>query len=67
MSLLACDGNWQQGYDGQVFCYGTLEEVSANSLTSLPPLTYEDADMLLALIGAVYASIWVFRQIRRLF
>lgn len=67
MSLLACDGNWQQGSNGAVFCYGTLEEVTAGSLSSFPPMTYEDANMLLAAIGAVYASIWIFRQVRRLF
>lgn len=66
MTLLNCDGNWQQSVNGAVFCYGTLEEVQPN-ISNLPLMTYEDANILLLAIGSLYASIWAFQQVRRLF
>lgn len=67
MNLVACDGTWQQLPGGEIVCSGTLQIVVGGGPFGLPPMTYADANALLGVIGTLWASIWVFRQLRRLF
>lgn len=67
MNLVACDGTWQHLPTGEVLCSGTLQIVAGGGPFGLPPITYADANMLLGAIGTLWAGIFVFRQLRRLF
>ncbi|MCQ6263079.1 hypothetical protein MLD55_14150 [Alcanivorax sp. MM125-6] len=66
MELIACDGEWQQGPDGSAICAGTLQNVPGGGPFGLPPITYADANLLLAAIGGVWVSVFIIRQARRL-
>ena len=66
MELIACDGTWQQAQDNSVLCNGTLQVVAGGGPFGLPPMTYADANMLLAAIGGVWVSVFMIRQARRL-
>lgn len=68
MELIACtNGQWQQAQDGAAICTGTLQNVPGGGPFGLPPMTYADANMLLASIDTLWAAVWIVRQARRLF
>lgn len=66
MSLIACDGEWQQGPDGSAICVGTLQNVAGGGPFGLPPMTYGDANDLLGAILLVLVAVFGVRQLRRL-
>ena len=60
MTRLECS-DWNILPDGTVQCLGTLTE----SAGILPPITLAEANMLLAAIAGVYASVFIVSAIGR--
>ncbi len=72
MKGIACDGSWQHRsgslQDGAVICDGTIQIVDGVGGSSmLPPLTYSEANTILAAVLGLWALVFGLRQIRRLF
>lgn len=64
MNLASCSGEWLQDASGYLICQGSVQIVS--EVSSLPELTYADANILLASVAGVFALVWVVRQMGRL-
>lgn len=62
--LVICEGQWTQ-VAGAPSCDGVLTSVSVNELpvSWLPALTYGEANTILAAIAALWALVWVYRQL----
>jgi hypothetical protein len=67
MNLVACDGSWQQLPSGEAICNGTLQVVMGGGPFGLPPITYAEANILLAAIATLWAGVFCLRQCRRIF
>lgn len=65
MNLAACNGDWLQAETGAVICDGVLQVVVGGGPFGLPPITYSDANALLAAMAAVLATVWGLGVLRR--
>lgn len=66
MNLVACDGSWLHGSGGELICSGALQVVVGGGPFGLPPITYEEANLLLGAIASLWGSVWLFKQHRRI-
>lgn len=65
MNLAACNGDWLQGANGELLCDGVVQVVVGGGPFGLPPITYSDANALLAAMASVLATVWGLAVLKR--